>query len=296
MKSYFLDIFQKDKKDIISFHALRSYLLIMVMISHLCNNYKLISNNVIIQILSSLYFSIDILFLLSGFFITLPLLENKINRVFLINFYTKRFIRIVPTYYIAILFYWYLNFTELQKITKIYPIIKNQEVELLYNKLILSINYVWGDFLFISNYLPSRMVNVGWCISAIVHFYLLIPFLVEFSKRYFKNHRIIFWIFLYLLVLFFRFYHYYNNILIEKIYFMTHTRLDSFIAGIILAEYYLYFQKNSYKFSFSSNIRNMISIFLLVNLFFILFGTYWKYPLMQFVFNYNWYNIIAFLL
>jgi peptidoglycan/LPS O-acetylase OafA/YrhL len=82
----------------------------------------------------------------------------------------------------------------------------------------------------------------------------------------------------------------------EKIYFMTHTRLDSFIAGIILAEYYLYFQKNSYKFSFSSNIRNMISIFLLVNLFFILFGTYWKYPLMQFVFNYNWYNIIAFLL
>lgn len=88
--------------------------------------------------------------------------------------------------------------------------------------------------------------------------------------------------------------------MLEKIYFMTHTRLDSFIVGIILAEYYLiYNSANSFtkKIKFLSPLlRNCIAILLLINIVFILFGTYWKNPLINYVLKYNWYNLTAFLL
>ncbi len=242
MKHYIFAEFHRDQKDIPFFHALRTFSIIMVIANHVLLGYVNSTENIIIHSLThNVLICMDILFFLSGYFISISLLKQEINKNNLINFYKNRLIRIIPTFYIAILIYWYVISQEHKKLSKLILIHNNESLLQLYNALDLSLKYIWGDFLLISNYLPARIVEVGWAISVTVHFYIIIPFLILIAKKLFKNYRIFFWLLLYILSGILRLYHYNNNFFIEKIYYMTHTRFDSFVMGILLAEFNIYY-------------------------------------------------------
>jgi peptidoglycan/LPS O-acetylase OafA/YrhL len=77
----------------------------------------------------------DILFLLSGYFIFFSISKENLK-----NFYIKRFIRIIPTFYIAFILYFYLIHQELNKTSKIINLNSdNNQLLELYKALKLSI-------------------------------------------------------------------------------------------------------------------------------------------------------------
>jgi hypothetical protein len=75
---------------------------------------------------------------------------------------------------------------------------------------------------------------------------------------------------------------------------MTHTRLDSFVIGILLAEFTLYYQDKKRMIQIPTWLRLMIILIFLFNFGYILLGDYYKIPLMNYVFKYNYYNLTFF--
>ncbi len=293
MKKYLFSEFYIEQKDFLPLHALRTIALIQFIILHPLIGFAQYTDSKVIQSLAhNLFVCMDILFLLSGYFIYFSISKENLK-----NYYIKRFIRIIPTFYIAFILYFYLIHQELNKTSKIINLNSdNNQLLELYKALKLSIQYWWGDVLFISNYLPARIVNVGWAISTIVQVYIIFPLLIHFTNKFFKSYRILFWVFLYFLAILFRIYHYNNHFLEEKIYFMTHTRLDSFVIGILLAEFTLYYQDKKRIIQIPTLLRLMIILIFLFNFGYILLGDYYKIPLMNYVFKYNYYNLTFFFL
>ena len=77
---------------------------------------------------------------------------------------------------------------------------------------------------------------------------------------------------------------------------MTHTRLDSFVIGILLVEFTLYYQDKKRIIQIPTWLRLMIILIFLFNFGYILLGDYYKIPLMNYVFKYNYYNLTFFFL
>ncbi len=297
IKKYFTEEFSKSPNDIIPFHAYRVLAIVFTIGTHILDSYRnIIKNTYLINLDENMLFCMDLLFFVSAYFITLPLLKNDLNSREIKAFFFKRLIRIIPTFYISIIIYWYFVYQEFHKFSKIILETQAQEIILIYQILEQKLKYVWGDFLFISNYMPVRIVNIGWAVSAIFHFYVIIPFLVFIVKKFFNSYRVYIWVFLYILFTFIRFYHYYYEITLYKIYFMTHTRFDSFVMGILFAEFHVYYEKHQNKIQIPDYIRYFLSIFLITNLFLILLGDYWQIPVMRYFLRYNWFNLIVFLM
>jgi len=105
------------------------------------------------------------------------------------------------------------------------------------------------EYFYLTNYLHMQLSNVvmfwGWSLCVEEHFYLLVPFLISFLFIL-KNHRtrIMVLVFLCALALCIRIIIYYNisHSYFQNIFIKTHTRFDTFIAGIILAYVHHYFK------------------------------------------------------
>ena len=85
--------------------------IIQFIILHLLINFAQYTDSKVIQSLANnLIVCMDILFLLSGYFIFFSISKENLK-----NYYIKRFIRIISTFYIAFILYFYLIHQELNK-------------------------------------------------------------------------------------------------------------------------------------------------------------------------------------
>ncbi|MGP0587913.1 acyltransferase family protein [Paenibacillus timonensis] len=153
---------------------------------------------------------VTLFFVISGFLLSIKWVVGR--EVSTKQFYINRALRIIPLYYVALLFYFYVTKTP-----------EN-----------LSFNTIMPYFLFFQNTLIEKAdlggaAGVFWSLSPEIHFYIILPFLMV----YFRKSRALF----------------YNLIIISLIIkiFMPSLinsifgRLDQFLVGVFAAD--IYFNK-----------------------------------------------------
>lgn len=298
IKKYLKDIFLFSSKDIFFLHNLRIFAVVMVIGAHIFTTSKDYFQNIWLTKLSKNFeFSVDILFVLSGFFSSLYFIKNDVDKKTIINFFIQKIIKILPIYILAFIIYYHIISKEYNKLLEIYKLYKANEINFLLTIIKTKLDYFWGDLLFISNYMPGRIINVGWNISAIVHYYLLFPFLIIFVNQIKQIPRIYFWIFLYILVTIIRFFYSLYQVNLENVYFYSHTRFDSFIVGVMISEI-LHNEdlKNKYKLIFDyKTIKILIYIYFLLSFYLIFIFYNDKFDFWNYIFRYNYYNVFLFL-
>jgi peptidoglycan/LPS O-acetylase OafA/YrhL len=110
------------------------------------------------------WLGVDVFFVLSGFLITGILLDTRERPGYFRNFYARRFLRIIPLYYLVICITWFL-----------------------YDRQFNS--YFLSSFVFLSNFYYLLGIpmphgpGVYWSLAIEEHFYLFWPVLVRFLSR-----------------------------------------------------------------------------------------------------------------
>ena len=233
LKINLLALFEPNSKEIDSLHGLRAISILLIVILHLyipAGPFLNVPFNWIDRFLRNFTSGVDLFFILSGFLIYGKLRSTeKIKPTTLRIYFEKRARRILPAYYTALIG---------AAIYLVY-LTKSLKGDLLHN-VQMSLSSSWADVLFVSNYLPKRLLDLGWSLSIEAHFYLLVPLFVyliqKIGARFRRMLPIVMLSIFYFLPLCFRLIQIDNNMT----YFYSHTRLDSIIAGMIVAE--LYFQ------------------------------------------------------
>jgi peptidoglycan/LPS O-acetylase OafA/YrhL len=157
------------------FDSFRAISIVFVMASHL-GLYNLLPNNVFfkerIWRLISGTTGVNIFFTLSGFLITMILIQefNKNGKIKILNFFARRFLRLVPP---LILFYLMIA------ILMNFRLIHTSSIGFLY-----SILYVY-------NYMPRALLTPElvhtWSLAIEEQFYLFLPFVLNVFKGNFKR-------------------------------------------------------------------------------------------------------------
>jgi peptidoglycan/LPS O-acetylase OafA/YrhL len=172
--------------------------------------------------LINLWFLMDLFFVLSGFLIGLLLFHDfeQSNRNVL-RFYFRRSIRIFPLYYFVLF-----------SAAAIFGLSESQRAN-FWRELIYLTNYTMGNY----------SMNWSWSLSLDEHFYLLCPVLIFFLQKIpqRKFHFIILglmWLSALIIRLIIFWQHkdsYAWDTFLNSIYYPTHTRYDTLIAGVTLA-------------------------------------------------------------
>jgi peptidoglycan/LPS O-acetylase OafA/YrhL len=174
----------------------------------------------------TLFFGMDLFFVLSGFLIGSILLRSLATSgtTDLRRFYVRRIFRTFPSYYIVLTF-----------LALAFPLTADQHRHL-----------VW-EYLYGTNFLPLRRDQVimvwGWSLGLEEQFYLTVPFLfLALQQLRHPRARIALLLVLWASALFVRFAIFYRHHgkwsegdLYSTLYFRTHTRFDALVAGIVLA-------------------------------------------------------------
>ncbi|TGL63321.1 acyltransferase family protein [Leptospira sarikeiensis] len=240
MKSYILSIFASKKGEIESLNGIRAIAILMVMTNHLWVSKQPIMGDMPIWLrwfVENQTTIVDVFFVLGGFLNYGGILQSykKENAFPYRKFIVNRSLRILPAYYIALLFS-YMYFSKQIEVLKHIPN-PNPELVGLVAKGQKALDYVWADGLFLSNFFP-RVLDVGWYISLEQQIYFLMvvlgPFFL-FSKS--RKVRVSILSFLYIIPLLSRCYLYFKGEMNAEALFWTENRFDSMIAGMLLAEY-----------------------------------------------------------
>ncbi|APR87466.1 acyltransferase 3 [Minicystis rosea] len=173
----------------------------------------------------NVFFGMDLFFILSGFLIGSILLRSlrKDGTQDIKRFYLRRIFRTFPSYYVV-----------LTVLALAFPLTAAQHKHLIWE-------YVYG-----TNFMPLERGSVimfwGWSLALEEQFYLAVPLL------FFVLHRLrsdrarigllgVIWIsaLIVRLVIFYRHQPWNDFILYGTLYFRTHTRYDTLVAGILLA-------------------------------------------------------------
>ena len=116
---------------------------------------------------------VDVFFVLSGFLITGILLKqiDSDGRVHLGNFYLRRFLRLSPVYYFAILLYW---------------LAMGQQPA-------ANTDNLWANVFYVNNFLDykDQAMNWTWSLAIEEQFYLIFPLLLSLMVT--KSHRALCW-------------------------------------------------------------------------------------------------------
>jgi peptidoglycan/LPS O-acetylase OafA/YrhL len=173
----------------------------------------------------TVFFGMDLFFMLSGFLIgsiLLRSLETKGTQN-LRRFYVRRISRTFPAYYVVLVF-----------LVLITPLTVEQLAHLPY------------EFVYATNFMPLKRDEIvmfwGWSLALEEQFYLTVPILFFVLHRLRSDRaRMILLATLWLLALVIRFIIYWKGRpwddfqLYDTLYFRPHTRFDTLVAGIILA-------------------------------------------------------------
>jgi len=136
--------------------ALRGYAILGVLAVHISQTDGLRLSNELMNFLSQGQKGVQLFFLVSAYtlFRSINFRINETNSV--LNFYIRRFFRIAPMYYLAILFY------------SLYNNIPNAELGILYNLFFLhGVSIEW----------INKIVPGGWSVGIEFLFYIILPFL-----------------------------------------------------------------------------------------------------------------------
>ena len=159
---------------------------------------------------------VDLFFVLSGFLITRILVSEKGSESYFLNFYARRFLRIVPLYYLFLFGIFYVLREPVQFGFTYWTFLSN----ILVSRL---------------GYFPSPSLDMAWSLAVEEQFYLVWPFIILLTneKQLGRICKILFLAALALRLLFF-FTH--TNLLTN--YVLLPTRTDSLAAGAWLAVSY----------------------------------------------------------
>ena len=157
-----------------------------------------------------------LLFVLSGFLITRILVSEKGSESYFLNFYARRFLRIVPLYYLFLFGIFYVLREPVQFGFTYWTFLSN----ILVSRL---------------GYFPSPSLDMAWSLAVEEQFYFVWPFIILLTneKQLGRICKILFLAALALRLLFF-FTH--SNLLTN--YVLLPTRMDSLAAGAWLAVSY----------------------------------------------------------
>jgi len=108
---------------------------------------------------------VDVFFVISGFLISGILLRehNKHDRIDLKTFYLRRYLRLTPAYYFTLIVYWMMDGPHSE--------------------------WIWANFLYISNYIDYSHQAVGWTWSLAIEeqFYFIYPLVLIALLRFTKS-------------------------------------------------------------------------------------------------------------
>ncbi|WP_316833073.1 acyltransferase [Pedobacter aquatilis] len=199
-------------KKIIPLDGLRGFAVLLVVFFH-CFGFLRIS-----------YFGwmgVDLFFVLSGFLISGILIDGKSDKLYYKNFFGKRFLRIFPLYYFALLIITILSFV---------PFIKGIDKINAPNIFYWIYLQNWQTTYFGEFSKENKLLSHFWSLAIEEQFYIFWPFIIKrFSKNKIISFIIVFIIFAVLLRIYF-FTH--DNI---GYYVNTFSRFDALCIGSLLA-------------------------------------------------------------
>ncbi|MDX2039963.1 MAG: acyltransferase [Acidobacteriota bacterium] len=238
------------RKHIPVLDGLRGIAILMVLWLHTFQSGAPVSNSLtrfLARTASLGQLGVDLFFVLSGFLITRILLSAKGSPDYFRNFYVRRVLRIFPLYYGFLLLYFV-----------IVPSLNGQPIAPASSQL-----WFWS-------YLPNVAFTFGykvhgpvhfWSLAVEEHFYLLWPFFVHYL-----NLRHLLWVMLVIVVLAII-----NRVVFLDLgyatYYFTLTRLDSLIAGCVLAVWEPRFSLSRYRrgFVFGALVLGLLLPFMWIN-------------------------------
>jgi peptidoglycan/LPS O-acetylase OafA/YrhL len=172
----------------------------------------------------TIFFGMDLFFVLSGFLIgSILLRSSQLGAAHLRRFYLRRVFRTFPSYYLV-----------LTILAVAFPLTAHQWHH-------LPIEYVYG-----TNFLPLErgqcVMFWGWSLGLEEQFYLAVPLLFVLLRRLRDDRAriavltaLMFSALVIRLVIFYRYRPWKDGVLYGALYFRTHTRFDTLVAGILLA-------------------------------------------------------------
>lgn len=160
--------------------GLRGLAIILVVVFHYVNNQLVHSENWLGKKLymatSFGWAGVDLFFVLSGFLIGNILIREKNRSRYFSTFYIRRFVRIVPNYYLLLVIYAFVLSTSVGTDSSF--IGENDSVPF------------WSYFLMVHNLFMGYLENMGyaalsitWSIGIEEQFYLIMPLVIYFTKR-----------------------------------------------------------------------------------------------------------------
>jgi peptidoglycan/LPS O-acetylase OafA/YrhL len=237
--------------------GLRGIAVFMVITFHFLNN-SYMSSDIgqlswfeigIMKLTSFGWTGVNLFFVLSGFLIGSILLRYKNSPTYFRAFYVRRFIRIIPLYYIFLLFYIFFCL-----------LINNDQIELFEKSIPL-----YYYFFLVQNFLFSSLGHFGpsaltptWSLAIEEQFYLIVPFLV----RYMNQERLLKFCVIFIVVApIFR--SFATNWYMEYTHLLG--RIDALLLGLILAV----MKSENHKY-----LKVVKSLFFTISIFIILFLVY----------------------
>ncbi len=168
------------QKRIPELDGLRGIAVLMVLYFHYINNHLINSSTrigkIIYRLTSFGWVGVDLFFILSGFLIGTILIRNKGSKNYFSTFYVRRFLRIIPNYYLLIAVF--LIIGAIPFFSSDYFLAGNRVIP------------IWAYLLMIHNIFIAHLQNFGntslsitWSIGVEEQFYIVFPFLIFILKE-----------------------------------------------------------------------------------------------------------------
>lgn len=165
---------------IIELDGLRGIAILLVVSFHYINNQMVDRTDSLSKAITKAtsfgWVGVDLFFVLSGFLIGSILIANKSSQNYFKTFYARRFVRIVPNYFLLLIVF--LTMWNLPYFASNYFLSGKQEIPF------------WSYFLMVHNFFMAKYETLGndalsvtWSIGIEEQFYLLFPFIVYFFPR-----------------------------------------------------------------------------------------------------------------
>ena len=159
--------------------GLRGFAALLIIIWHyIPNNLTAGTNNFFIyvkMITAYLWTGVDLFFVLSGFLLGGILLDNRSSNNYFKTFYTRRFYRLLPVYYITILLVFIICSLGIgaNTVWSFNAAVPNYSYLLFIQNIFVGINQAFGNY----------WLAHTWSLALEEQFYLLLPLLIYFLKR-----------------------------------------------------------------------------------------------------------------
>jgi peptidoglycan/LPS O-acetylase OafA/YrhL len=168
-----------DKNRIQQLDGLRAIAVLLVVFFHYLNNQYMgvpvnRAEGILMKATAFGWAGVDLFFILSGFLIGSILLRNRGSKNFFKTFYVRRFLRIIPIYYVLLAIFFSIQLTswfvpDAHIFHKPIP---------LWNFLTFTQNFVMGA----QNHFGPEALTPTWSLAVEEQFYLIIPLIVCFIR------------------------------------------------------------------------------------------------------------------